>query len=879
MADLQEQVDERISLAAAIAAQYAEAETQLFEAISKALAKGSAMPMQASARLAEVHVLSQQAEKILGDLEALASTALAQGVTKAWQDGFERASQELAELGESQGISPGAGLAQLLKEALGLLPDLTSGALRQVNDIYRQVIAETAPLALTGAATRQQVTTKALQRFAARGITFFDGKNRTWSISSYAEMAARTAMARAANEGHLETLRGQGRDLVMVSRAPYSCPLCDPWEGKVLSQGGAVGDRQEKNVLTGEMVTVRVAGTVSQARAAGLQHPNCKHTFGVFLPGLTKPPPKVEAKGTYEDTQEQRHLERQIRGWKRRAAAAPPGSEERKTANRHLRAYQEQMREHLDKTGLLRQRDREKVRADETTDPLKHPSLNPKPQAKATPKAKPAPTPAQQPVAQPTPAAQQEEKPTPATPPTGVAAGDFSKLRQVGGQSGSNPGGLYEDENGNRWYVKVQRSEQHAANEIAAARLYSEAGIRAPEIHRGNGAPGLPDGPQTASRIEDGRQASPEELRGPAREGFAVDAWLANWDTAGLTFDNMLLNRRGEVVRIDPGGALLFRAQGEPKGSNFGNTVPEWTTLRDPSTAPEASQLFSGMTRDEELAALRRVEQVTPAAIRRIVAEAGLPDSVANTLIARRDDLLKRKDAAQETPRRRSSMRDAVRHQSNEDGVRWLRDKMPAIPEEEWLRAGRADEAEAVWEYTDDAYTPMNNALRYGGGDAETRRLIESLDRAMTRQKVPEAIILHRGVDSGYASANGVDMKSPDEMYGLIGRVLRDEAYMSASAGARSAFSNLPIQIMLRVPAGHEALNVDGLSANPGERELILRRKTTYIVHSVYKVKGQWFIEAEVVPDDWFDDAPLDDWEPDAFGDAHAGYDPFFSPY
>ncbi len=616
--DLQEQVEGRISLAAAIAAQYAEAEATLFEAISKALAKGNDAPLQASARLEEVQALSQQAEKVLRDLEALASTALEEGVSQAWQDGFERASQELEGLGEGHGISPSAGLAQLLKEALGLLPDLTTGALRQVGDIYRQVIAETAPLALTGAATRQQVMTKALQKFAAKGITFFDGKNRTWSISSYAEMAARTAMARAANEGHLQTLRENGHDLVMVSRAPYSCPVCDPWEGKVLSQGGAVGDRQEKNFLTGEMVTVRVAGTVAQARAAGLQHPNCKHTFGVFLPGLTKPPPKPEAEGTYEDTQQQRYLERQIRGWKRRAAAAPPGSDERKAATRHLRAYQEQMKEHLDKTGLLRQKAREQVRADETTDPLKHPVLKPKPKAAPTPQG----------------------------------------------------------------------------------------------------------------------------------------------------------------------------------------------------------------------------------------------------------DLTQRDDAAEVTPRRSSSMRDAARHRSNEEGVQWLRANMPPIPPSRW----RPDEYDAIHRYTDDDYERMNDALRDGGGSDQTLRLIERLDRAMTRQRVPEAVIVHRGVDSRYTAANGVNMDSPDEMYGLIGRVLRDKAYMSTSAGSRAAFSGMPVLLMLRVPSGHGAINVEGLTAHPGERELLLRRDTTYIVHSVYKVKGKWFIEAEVVPDEWFGDAPLDDWEPDAFGDAHRGY-------
>lgn len=636
MADLLEAVDGRIALAAAISARYAEAEEHLFEVIAKALAKGGSGPQQAQARLAEVQALGLQAEKVLKDLEALASKALEDGVTKAWQDGFVRASQELERLGEDQGITPGKGLAQLLKEALGLLPPLTTGALRMVNDIYRQVIAETTPLALTGAMTREQATTRALQKFAAKGITFFDGKNRTWSISSYAEMAARTAMARAANEGHLSTLRENGRDLVMVSRAPYTCPLCDPWEGKVLSQSSSAGDRQEKNVLTGETMTVHVAGTVAEARAAGLQHPNCRHTFGVYLPGLTKSPPKVAATGTYEDTQQQRYLERQIRGWKRRAAAAPAGSPEKKLAEQHAKAYQVQMKEHLDKTGLLRQRSRERVRPDETTSPDLHPSLKP-------PKPKPAP---------PSPAPS-SAKPKPAS------------------------------------------------------------------------------------------ASSPPSMRAKPL------------------------------------------ATGTPTG-------------------------------------------------------------------------------------RKSSMRDAVRHRTNAEGEQWIRTKMPAIPRKDWA----PDEARAIREYTGDAYTPMNKALRgpANSGSPKTRKLIDDLDKAMTRQMVPEPVIVHRGVDDGFTKANGVDLSSPEEMEGMVGRVLRDKAYMSTSVGRNAAFSYNPVALAIRVPAGHNALNVEGLTQFPGERELILRRDTTYIVHSVYKSNGKWFVEVEVVPDDWFDNGPPPGWLPDPLNDVDTGY-------
>src|SRR5690606_17214059 len=45
--------------------------------------------------------------------------------------------------------------------------------------------------------------------------------------------------------------------------------------------------QMEHATRDGEMVTVDVAGTVDQAVAAGLLHPNCRHSLSAFLPGIT----------------------------------------------------------------------------------------------------------------------------------------------------------------------------------------------------------------------------------------------------------------------------------------------------------------------------------------------------------------------------------------------------------------------------------------------------------------------------------------------------------------------------------------------------------------------------------------------------------------
>lgn len=115
---------------------------------------------------------------------------------------------------------------------------------------------------------------------------------------------------------------------------------CRPWEGKVLSISGAT--RQGRHTENGHEFTV--AGSVAQARAAGLHHPNCRHTQGLFIPGRTRP---MEATADPEGAKlraQQRARERKIREQKRRVlaaeAAAGKTSPEAKAARAKLRTQQ-----------------------------------------------------------------------------------------------------------------------------------------------------------------------------------------------------------------------------------------------------------------------------------------------------------------------------------------------------------------------------------------------------------------------------------------------------------------------------------------------------------------------------------------------------------
>lgn len=60
--------------------------------------------------------------------------------------------------------------------------------------------------------------------------------------------------------------------------------------------------------------------------------------------------------------------------------------------------------------------------------------------------------------------------------------------------------------------------------------------------------------------------------------GFAVDA-AGELGCHRSDGDNVIFNHRNKPVRIDLGGALVFRAQGEHKGNQFGTTPMELVTM------------------------------------------------------------------------------------------------------------------------------------------------------------------------------------------------------------------------------------------------------------------------------------------------------------
>lgn len=213
---------------------------------------------------------------------------------------------------------------------------------------------------------------------------------------------------------------------------------------------------------------------------------------------------------------------------------------------------------------------------------------------------------------------------------------DASLMKQVGGQKGSNIGGLFEDSDGQKWYIKQPQTAAHADNEIIAAKLYELFGVNAPELKRANmnGKPGV------ASKWKNGLTQDGEQFASPnpptgTREAFAVDAYLANWDVAGLSFDNIAIDASGKAFRLDTGGALLFRAQGTPKGSLFAGTVDELESLRNPAINPQSAKVFQSVTDQDIIDGIEKILSVPESEVMNIVTKFG-----KNMTTAQRTELM-----------------------------------------------------------------------------------------------------------------------------------------------------------------------------------------------------------------------------------------------
>ncbi|SDE28501.1 ADP-ribosyltransferase [Streptomyces griseoaurantiacus] len=152
---------------------------------------------------------------------------------------------------------------------------------------------------------------------------------------------------------------------------------------------------------------------------------------------------------------------------------------------------------------------------------------------------------------------------------------------------------------------------------------------------------------------------------------------------------------------------------------------------------------------------------------------------------------------------------------------------------------------DALHTYSDHYYTEINGHLRgsHPNVDPGILHTIQEMDRVMGTRPVPENVMVIRGTGIDH-----LNLRSPLEMEGNI---YGDPGYTSTAFGRTvpGPFRYKPVVMHLRVPKDTPALWIDHISANPGEREILLARGTQYKVTRVFMDDaGKWHVYGEVLP-------------------------------
>jgi len=214
---------------------------------------------------------------------------------------------------------------------------------------------------------------------------------------------------------------------------------------------------------------------------------------------------------------------------------------------------------------------------------------------------------------------------------------NLRKVQDLGGSTGAK---LVEDSSGKRWVRKYGANEEQLREEFLTEELYRLAGIRVPPSRLYKDA-----GDQTFKLSEFVEGKTIGELSGEAREtafkeaqkGYVADAVFANWDSAGLSGDNMLVDAAGRVWRIDVGGSLRFRAQGTPKGDTFDRFPIEIWSLQKPELfrlqGNFGVEVFQGMSHTDKVTQIESLVTIRAKILRQIKDE-----DLRNTVAQRIDE-------------------------------------------------------------------------------------------------------------------------------------------------------------------------------------------------------------------------------------------------
>lgn len=363
--------------------------------IARHLGTGKAFRTAAweTAKLAEMGQLSAENARIINEetkrIPAEIRAAL-DDVSKAALEGLEKAIADAiarGDLAQAPADSVQTMLQELQQQALDAANMVNTVMLDSGQSAYVQAINNTvmwqeqaldrqaaqaalndAATAVTiGSETRRQALQKAITQLADSGIYgFVDRAGRHWSPEAYMGMDIRTTVHNAAIQSIRNRQQDYNSQIFQVSSHPGARPLCYPYQGKYYSWDNTGG-----SFVDGDGVRHNYAplSSTSYGQPAGLFGINCGHRPYPQIPGVSIPrdddiQDKEANDRLYQESQQQRALERSIRDAKRRQAAykAAGLDDAAKDAGALIAQRQAAMRDFIARTGRARRYDRESIK-------------------------------------------------------------------------------------------------------------------------------------------------------------------------------------------------------------------------------------------------------------------------------------------------------------------------------------------------------------------------------------------------------------------------------------------------------------------------------------------------------------------------------------
>ena len=256
---------------------------------------------------------------------------------------------------------------KLMEDVTTLEKTALTAAVRNMDDVYRTTLNKVQLMMGTGSITLNEAIDLATRDFLDKGINcivYADG--RRVNIADYVRMALRTTSTRATLQGAAKRFSELGYDTVLISQYGGCSETCEPYQGKVyiddvftVWNGERSGDFGKSNYCDKWFMLLSVA------IRGGLFHPNCRHTMGQYIEGLTKIPQPISAEKIREQREleeKQRAMERKIRALKRKVEGTQD-EKKVKEYKRKLREEQGKLREFIKEHDDVLRRDysREKI--------------------------------------------------------------------------------------------------------------------------------------------------------------------------------------------------------------------------------------------------------------------------------------------------------------------------------------------------------------------------------------------------------------------------------------------------------------------------------------------------------------------------------------